>query len=108
MYSFWFTFFPVIFFGIFDTVENPVVLKEFPALYIDGKNKKNNIFWSFSILSLFEGVVHSVVIFYFTIHVVGDGIAASGKTNSLGMVSLVAYYAIVLVVNFKVIYLVFY
>lgn len=101
MYTFIFTFIPLIFFGVNNKTEPTLVLKEYPALYIDGKNKKAIAWKIFLIKAVFESIAIAALIFFFTVYVCKGGTGPNGEYISSGMVSLIMFYSSVFLSNAK-------
>lgn len=101
MYTFVFTFIPLILFGVNNKTEPTLILKEFPALYIDGKNKKQIAWKTFLIKSVFESFLHTAIIFFFTLYVCKMGMGPEGEYVSHGMTSLIMFYSSVFLSNAK-------
>ena len=49
-----------------------------------------------------EGILHSVLTFYFSIYIVGGGVNDKGQAFSLWTISVLTYYVIVFCANWKV------
>jgi len=101
MYYFWFTFFAVVVYGAFDKSSPVPILLKYPALYIDGKNKKNQLWTNYVISSFAEGVIHAILVYFISIYTVELTLGNEGRTSSFGMISLVQYYSIVVIANIK-------
>lgn len=103
LYSFLFTFFPPLVYGISDQSEPKEILLTYPALYLDGKHRRGKAWKNFLIQSLGEGFISSCIIFWIVIYTVNAAVSKEGYTSSLGMSSLVQYYSLIVIMNFKVI-----
>lgn len=102
LYSFLFTFFPVLVYGGHDSSEPPQILLRFPALYIDGKKKKDNTWINFIVQSVVEGVIHAAIVYFGGSIFINDALSAKGFVSDLGMSSLAQYIAILIITNMKV------
>ena len=104
LYSFLFSFFPVIFYGILDKGEPREILLKFPALYVDGRIKKYRAWIVFLIHSIIESAIHGIIVFEIVMFAVQSGFSKEGHTSDLGMASLVQYYSILIISSLKVLF----
>ena len=103
LYSFLFSFFPIIFYGILDKGEPREILLKFPALYLDGRIKKYRAWIFFLVHAIIESAIHGIIVFEIVMFAVQLGFSRKGHTSDLGMASLVQYYSIVIISSLKVI-----
>ena len=102
LYSFLFSFFPIVIYGGFDKSEPEDVLRSLPALYIDGKRAKASFMKSFAIKSCFEGFVHASIAFYLSVYSISEAYDSQGRSSEFGMTSLMVTYSIIIITNIKV------
>lgn len=102
LYSFLLTFLPMLVYGGHDLSEPEQILLKFPALYIDGKKKKENFWKTYLIQSLLEGIIHAAIIFFGTTQAMSDALSQKGLTADLNGSSLAQYYSIIIITNMKV------
>lgn len=101
MYSFWFTFFAVIIFATFDKSSPEAILNKYPALYIDGRNRKNQLWTNYFILSFLEACGHGITTYFIATYTISNSYSIQGWAPDFGMNSLVIFFTIVIVTNFK-------
>ncbi len=105
LYSFLFTFFPVLVFGGHDLSEPEEILLKFPALYIDGKAKKEFIWKNFLVQTLLEGIVHAAIVFFIVTFTVNFTYSHIGYVSDLPMSALAQYFSIIIITNMKLYWL---
>ena len=102
LYSFLITFIPVLVYGGNGLSEPKEILLKFPALYIDGKAKKERLWKTFLFQSLLEGVLHSSIVYFIVSFTLNSTHSHSGKTSDVWMSSLAQYMTIIIITNMKV------
>lgn len=102
-FSFLFTFFPIIMFSASSPRDSSIVLRNFPALYMDGKLQKQRIFQLFIFRTVFESLIHACIIFYVVIYAIQDSVSEEGINASREMMSLEIFYGIISISNVLVI-----
>ena len=101
-YAFLFTFFPIIVFAASTPVDSPLVLRHFPALYMDGKLQKQRIFKIFIFKSVLESIIHAAIIFYTTAYTVESSLDSKGRDSSMDMITMLIFYLTTLIANLVV------
>ena len=102
LYSFLFTFFPVVFYAAARPTDSSLVLQTYPALYTDGKLHKKNIFKVFIVKGIFEALIQSALIFYFASYTLQNSVSDTGLDSSQEMMMLILFYSITVVSNIVV------
>ena len=89
-------------FGGFDASEPRDILLKFPALYIDGKNKKQQIWKNFLVQALLESILHGVIGYFAIVYAINSTFNHKGHVSDFEMSALAQYFSIIIVVNMKV------
>ena len=74
----------------------------YPALYGESRYKKTYVYKKFILRAVIEGVLHSALVFYFSLYHIDRSVSSKGETTDLGVTSLFNIVSLVLIVNFKV------
>ena len=74
----------------------------FPAIYVENRAKKVEIVRKFIMRVLIEGLVHSVIIFYFCLYHICTAYDSKAIPSDFGILSLSIMITVVIVVNIKV------
>jgi hypothetical protein len=77
------------------------VLLKYPALYMDGRTRRIKKWTLFAIRGVGQGLGHAIILFFTTLYTVQYAASKNGETSDTGMVSLVQFYAIVIICNIK-------
>ena len=101
LYNFLFTLLPVLTLSS-DQPFSAANVKTFPALYVEGKSKKQYLTRKFVLRAALEGFLHSVVLFYISVYTIERTITRDGQPATLGLATLGIYLPVQIVANFKV------
>ena len=102
MYSFVFTFFPIIFFAGMGSDQSYLILMNYPALYTDGKITQYYFGRRFVLESVLKPLLQSAIIYYVTVYVLRSGLNSDGHTTSFAIIMLAQYYAMIVLSNLEV------
>lgn len=102
MYSFAFTFFPILVHGAMGSSESSAVLMHFPALYLDCRIQRYKATSRFLFDVVIKSVIHSAIVFYLTMYCVQNSLGRDGKNPEFDIGMLVQYYAIIIITNLDV------
>ena len=67
LYQFLFITINILFLGIYDKPYSKVIIEKFPALYLDGIERKKKLFAKFLINGVLEAIFQSILIYYISI-----------------------------------------
>lgn len=74
----------------------------YSGLYLDGSHKKKNFISRFFFRGIMEAILEGVLVFYFSVYMVGLSLSEEGTGVDFGIVSAVIAVCLMAVPNFKV------
>lgn len=98
--SSFFIVFPMVLYGIGSSKFSKLLLRKFPTLYNDGIQQKRYMKWG--LLTLLEGITHSIIIFVFLYYFLGQAVSMEGNTLGLETLKLSSFFCIFIILFVKV------